>query len=99
MDIGLMMDGDYREGQTQWKAFEEVLTTADLAESLGFDSIWLAESLLSTRGSGADLFYRLSPSATGDSHRHAYESAAHWYRCPVVTLGAPRTPGGGSRHA
>jgi alkanesulfonate monooxygenase SsuD/methylene tetrahydromethanopterin reductase-like flavin-dependent oxidoreductase (luciferase family) len=43
MDIGLMMDGDYREGQTQQEAFQEVLTTADLAESLGFDSIWLAE--------------------------------------------------------
>ena len=43
MDIGLMMDGDYREGQTQREAFDAVLTTADQAETLGFDSIWLAE--------------------------------------------------------
>ena len=43
MDIGLMMDSDYREGQTERQAFDEVLTTADLAETLGFDGIWLAE--------------------------------------------------------
>jgi alkanesulfonate monooxygenase SsuD/methylene tetrahydromethanopterin reductase-like flavin-dependent oxidoreductase (luciferase family) len=43
MDIGLMMDSDYREHQTERQAFDEVLTTADLAETLGFDGIWLAE--------------------------------------------------------
>jgi alkanesulfonate monooxygenase SsuD/methylene tetrahydromethanopterin reductase-like flavin-dependent oxidoreductase (luciferase family) len=54
MDIGLMMDGDYHEGQTQRKAFEDVLTTAERAESLGFDSIWLAERHFSPPG-GATL--------------------------------------------
>jgi alkanesulfonate monooxygenase SsuD/methylene tetrahydromethanopterin reductase-like flavin-dependent oxidoreductase (luciferase family) len=43
MDIGLMMDGDYQVGQTQQQAFDAVLTTAELAETLGFDGIWLAE--------------------------------------------------------
>ena len=53
MDIGLMMDGDYREGQTQREAFDAVLTTADLAETLGFDSIWLAERHFSPPGGAA----------------------------------------------
>jgi alkanesulfonate monooxygenase SsuD/methylene tetrahydromethanopterin reductase-like flavin-dependent oxidoreductase (luciferase family) len=48
MDIGLMMDCDYHEGQTQQKAFDNVLQTADLAETLGFDSIWLADRPLPT---------------------------------------------------
>src|SRR5919108_825443 len=43
MDIGLMMDGDYREGQTQGEAFDDVLRTADLDETLCFDGVWLAE--------------------------------------------------------
>jgi alkanesulfonate monooxygenase SsuD/methylene tetrahydromethanopterin reductase-like flavin-dependent oxidoreductase (luciferase family) len=53
MDIGLMMDGDYREGQTQHEAFDAVLTTADLAETLGFDGIWLAERHFSPPGGAA----------------------------------------------
>ena len=53
MDIGLMMDGDYHEGQTQREAFDAVLTTADLAETLGFDSIWLAERHFSPPGGAA----------------------------------------------
>jgi alkanesulfonate monooxygenase SsuD/methylene tetrahydromethanopterin reductase-like flavin-dependent oxidoreductase (luciferase family) len=53
MDIGLMMDGDYREGQTQREAFDAVLATADLAETLGFDSIWLAERHFSPPGGAA----------------------------------------------
>lgn len=53
MDIGLMMDCDYREGQTQRGAFDEVLTTADLAETLGFDGIWLAERHFSAPGGAA----------------------------------------------
>jgi alkanesulfonate monooxygenase SsuD/methylene tetrahydromethanopterin reductase-like flavin-dependent oxidoreductase (luciferase family) len=43
MDIGLMMDGDYREGQTQQEAFDATLQMAEQAEALGFDGIWLAE--------------------------------------------------------
>jgi alkanesulfonate monooxygenase SsuD/methylene tetrahydromethanopterin reductase-like flavin-dependent oxidoreductase (luciferase family) len=53
MDIGLMMDSDYREGQTQQEAFDEVLATADLAETLGFDGIWLAERHFSSPGGAA----------------------------------------------
>ena len=53
MDIGLMMDCDYREGQTQREAFENALQTADLAETLGFDSLWLAERHFSSPGGPA----------------------------------------------
>ena len=53
MDIGLMMDSDYRADQTQQEAFDAVLTTADQAETLGFDSIWLAERHFSPPGSAA----------------------------------------------
>ena len=53
MDIGLMMDSDYHEGQTQREAFDAVLTTADLAETLGFDGIWLAERHFSPPGGNA----------------------------------------------
>jgi alkanesulfonate monooxygenase SsuD/methylene tetrahydromethanopterin reductase-like flavin-dependent oxidoreductase (luciferase family) len=52
MDIGLMVDGDYGEGQTQQEAFDNVLSTAELAETLGFDSLWLAERHFSAPGSG-----------------------------------------------
>ena len=53
MDIGWMMDSDYREGQTQREAIDAVLSTADLAESLGFDGIWLAERHFSPPGGTA----------------------------------------------
>ncbi len=53
MDIGLMIDGDYCEGQTQQAAFDAALKTAEWAETLGFDSIWLAERHFSAPGSGA----------------------------------------------
>jgi alkanesulfonate monooxygenase SsuD/methylene tetrahydromethanopterin reductase-like flavin-dependent oxidoreductase (luciferase family) len=53
MDIGWMMDCDYREGQTQREAFDAVLTTADLAETLGFDGVWLAERHFSPPGGAA----------------------------------------------
>lgn len=53
MDIGLMMDGDYRVGQTQQEAFDTALRTAEWAETSGFDSIWLAERHFSAPGSGS----------------------------------------------
>ena len=53
MDIGLMMDCDYHAGQTQRQAFDAVLTTADLAEALGFDGVWLAERHFSPPGAAA----------------------------------------------
>jgi alkanesulfonate monooxygenase SsuD/methylene tetrahydromethanopterin reductase-like flavin-dependent oxidoreductase (luciferase family) len=53
MDIGLMIDSDYRAGQTHWQACDAVLATADQAETLGFDSLWLAERHFSPPGSAA----------------------------------------------
>jgi alkanesulfonate monooxygenase SsuD/methylene tetrahydromethanopterin reductase-like flavin-dependent oxidoreductase (luciferase family) len=53
MDIGLMMDGDYRVGQTQQEAFDTALRTAEWAETSGFDSVWLAERHFSAPGSGS----------------------------------------------
>ena len=53
MDIGLMMDCDYQDGQTLPEAFDEVLKTADLAETLGFDGVWLAERHFSPPGGAA----------------------------------------------
>ena len=53
MDIGWMMDCDYREGQTERAAFDAALQTASLAEALGFDSLWLAERHFSPPGSPA----------------------------------------------
>ena len=53
MDIGLMMDGDYHKGQTQQEAFDDILSMADVAETLGFDGIWLAERHFSPPGGTA----------------------------------------------
>jgi alkanesulfonate monooxygenase SsuD/methylene tetrahydromethanopterin reductase-like flavin-dependent oxidoreductase (luciferase family) len=53
MDIGLMMDCEYQEGQTPQEAFNTALTTADQAEALGFDGIWLAERHFSPPGGAA----------------------------------------------
>ena len=43
MHIGLGLECDYREGQTQVEAFDEAFYMADAAEELGFDGIWLPE--------------------------------------------------------
>src|SRR6266536_3139546 len=43
MHIVLKRECDYREGWTQQEAFAEALATADVAEALGFDGIWLTE--------------------------------------------------------
>ena len=53
MDIGLMMDCDYRQDQTTQQAFDAALTTAEQAEALGFDAIWLAERHFSAPGGAA----------------------------------------------
>lgn len=53
MDIGLMMDCDYRQDQTTRQAFDAALRTAEQAEALGFDSIWLAERHFSAPGGAA----------------------------------------------
>ncbi len=43
MHLGLIMECDYREGRTQEEAFDEAFATAELAETIGFDGVWLAE--------------------------------------------------------
>lgn len=48
-----MLDGDYRADQTQQQAFDAVLATAELAETMGFDGLWLAERHFSPPGSAA----------------------------------------------
>ena len=53
MHIGLMMECDYREGRTQREAFDEAFATAEAAEALGFDGIWLAERHFSPPGGPA----------------------------------------------
>ncbi len=50
MHIGLMMECDYREGRTQREAFDEAFATAETAEALGFDGIWLSERHFSPPG-------------------------------------------------
>ena len=53
MHIGLMMECDYRDGRTQREAFDEAFATAEAAEALGFDGIWLAERHFSPPGGPA----------------------------------------------
>jgi alkanesulfonate monooxygenase SsuD/methylene tetrahydromethanopterin reductase-like flavin-dependent oxidoreductase (luciferase family) len=53
MDIGVLLDSDYREGQTEQEAFAAALSTADLVEQLGFDAVWLAERHFSPPGGTA----------------------------------------------
>lgn len=50
MHIGLMMECDYREGRTQREAFDEAFATAEAAEALGFDGVWLSERHFSPPG-------------------------------------------------
>ena len=86
MDIGLMMDSDYRADQTQQEAFDAVLTTADQAETLGFDSIWLAERHFSPPGKRCPgLIHWLRPPPAGNCHRHAHEPTAHRHGSPLVS--------------
>jgi alkanesulfonate monooxygenase SsuD/methylene tetrahydromethanopterin reductase-like flavin-dependent oxidoreductase (luciferase family) len=53
MHIGLMMECDFREGRTQREAFDEALATAEAAEALGFDGVWLAERHFAAPGGAA----------------------------------------------
>ena len=43
MHIGLPMECDHRPEMSQQQAFDEAFSTADTAEELGFDGVWLAE--------------------------------------------------------
>lgn len=53
LDIGLMMDCDYLEGQTAHEAFDAALCMAEQAERLGFSCIWLSERHFSPPGGAA----------------------------------------------
>ena len=53
MHFGLMMDCDYRPSETQREAFDAILGTAELAEKLGFDGVWLSERHFSPPGGSA----------------------------------------------
>ncbi|MBM3227152.1 MAG: LLM class flavin-dependent oxidoreductase [Candidatus Tectomicrobia bacterium] len=97
MDLGLMMDCDYRVGQTQRAAFDNALAMADLAETLGFNGIWLAERHFSPPG-GAALVPSIAASpllmATAcDTHK----PHPHWHGSPACAVGASSTPGRRSR--
>jgi alkanesulfonate monooxygenase SsuD/methylene tetrahydromethanopterin reductase-like flavin-dependent oxidoreductase (luciferase family) len=43
MHVALVMECDYREGRTQEEAFAEAMSIAEIAETQGLDSVWLAE--------------------------------------------------------
>ena len=43
MHFGLVMECDYRYGETQEDAFQEAFNLVDAAESGGLDGVWLAE--------------------------------------------------------
>lgn len=51
MHVGLTMECDYREGRTQEEAFAEAFQTAQMAEALGLDGVWLAERHFAPPGS------------------------------------------------
>ena len=43
MHYGLIMEGDYRYGNSEEEAFDEAFAMADAAENGGLDGVWLAE--------------------------------------------------------
>jgi alkanesulfonate monooxygenase SsuD/methylene tetrahydromethanopterin reductase-like flavin-dependent oxidoreductase (luciferase family) len=80
MHIGLMMECDYREGQTQEEAFDDAFATAANAETWGFDGIWLAERHFAPPGSG-----RAIPSVVASPLIFATAIAARTTRLRVGT--------------
>ena len=56
MHVGLVMECDYREGVTQEEAFDEAFTQMEVAESGGFDGVWLAERHFAAPGRPLDAF-------------------------------------------
>lgn len=55
MQLGLMMECDYRAGRTQREAFDEAFVMAETAETVGFDGVWLAERHFAPPGSTAPI--------------------------------------------
>src|ERR671919_2907802 len=80
MHLGLMMECDYRAGQTQEEAFDEAFSTAENAEAWGFDGIWLAERHFAPPGSG-----RAIPSVVASPLIFATAIAARTTRLRVGT--------------
>jgi alkanesulfonate monooxygenase SsuD/methylene tetrahydromethanopterin reductase-like flavin-dependent oxidoreductase (luciferase family) len=54
MHLGLVMECDYREGATQEEAFDEAFRTAEDAEAMGLDGVWLAERHFAARSGPLD---------------------------------------------
>jgi alkanesulfonate monooxygenase SsuD/methylene tetrahydromethanopterin reductase-like flavin-dependent oxidoreductase (luciferase family) len=56
MHCGLVMECDHRQGASQEEAFEEIFAQMEIAESEGFDGVWLAERHFASRGRPLDAF-------------------------------------------
>lgn len=52
MHFGLNMECDYVQGKTEQDAFDEMFAQVDLAESIGLDSVWIAERHFSSSDAG-----------------------------------------------
>src|SRR2546422_9690865 len=89
MHIGLMMECDYRDGRTQREAFDEAFATAEAAEALGFDGVWLAERHFSPPGGPAPVSSIGSTPLLWATARYAHEPAAHRHGRPAAAPGAP----------
>jgi alkanesulfonate monooxygenase SsuD/methylene tetrahydromethanopterin reductase-like flavin-dependent oxidoreductase (luciferase family) len=99
MHIGLMMACDLREGGTQREAFDEALATAEAAEALGFDGVWLAERHFAAPGGAAPVssiesapcsWRRLSPPARAGSGLGRPSSCCPWDTLCVWQRKSPR---------
>ena len=62
MHVGLVMECDYRYGETEQSAFDEAFAMAESAEMGGLDGVWLAERhFAAPRGPVAPAFRRWCP--------------------------------------
>ena len=52
MHFGLNMECDYIEGKTEQDAFNAMFAQVDLSESVGLDSVWIAERHFASRDAG-----------------------------------------------
>ncbi len=52
MHFGLNMECDYVQGKTEQDAFNDMFAQVDLAESVGLDSVWVAERHFSSSDAG-----------------------------------------------
>ncbi len=52
MHFGLNMECDYIQGKSEQDAFDEMFAQVDLAESVGLDSVWIAERHFSSSDAG-----------------------------------------------